>query len=340
MTSTYQTQCPRCHTIYPMPESKLGEEKARANCGKCHHTFFLNLHLVNPNKPNQDMPNNAGLSAPTHQKDTISEDDMIFDDMDGVTDDTTALNFDGDGLDDFIKKEFESPSTTPPAEDDEAWLDELLKNDDSPAIATTATAYRPRDDLSELIGVDINSYIPEAPTQESPQDILQKVNARLNHTPTQEQLLTKRSPLANLPWLVASVLLVATLGLQYAFFNQDALAKDPSKSSLLSLCGFCGFASADISAFETSYTLSDGAADHSTNFIATLKNNSGKDQLYPNLHIKVMGQAGLIGDLALAPKDYLAVEQRIITPTQDGRFMLTLDTPKDAITSISIEPFY
>lgn len=46
MTTQYKTQCPRCQTIYPMPDEKLDQPKARANCGKCHHIFFLNSHLI------------------------------------------------------------------------------------------------------------------------------------------------------------------------------------------------------------------------------------------------------------------------------------------------------
>lgn len=50
MRTQYKTQCPRCQTIYPMPNDKLNQPKARANCGKCHHTFFLNSNLIQPDE--------------------------------------------------------------------------------------------------------------------------------------------------------------------------------------------------------------------------------------------------------------------------------------------------
>lgn len=390
MSSRYKTQCPRCHTIYPMPESKLGEEKARANCGKCHHTFFLNLHIVDPNVTTVDQINAEKTAtattpvapAPVSQKvapvaaampatqiiaDDESEDivlprvptrqkkvkappaeGMIFDGMDG---DDEEVSFDSDGLDDFLNQDFDKIDNLPPVAqkvgedvgEDEAWLDELLKNDDSPAIAVSSVTHRPKDDLSDIIGEDINSLIPEAPLQDSPEAILDKVNARITaHAPTQEQILTKRGIGSTLPWVFGSVLMLALLGVQYVLFNQHSIAKNPEQANLVrTLCPFCNIIAADPTAFSTSYELSPGAADFSTNMIATLKNTSSDDQIYPNLKIRVMSEAGLIGDLALSPEEYLPFSQTIITPNQaDGRFMLTLDAPMEDIKTISIEPFY
>lgn len=268
---------------------------------------------------------------------------MIFDDMDS-DDKDNDISFNDADLSDFLKQDFENPinNTQKTADDDEAWLDELLKNDDSPSIATTPISKRPKDDLSDIIGVDINSYIPEAAAQESSEDILKKVNDRLSsHAPTQEQMLTKRSFASRLPYVVGSLLMIGLLGVQYAFFNQDVIAKDPAKASLVhGLCGFCGFNKAEPTAFTANYELTDGSADHTTNLIANIKNNSSDTQLQPNLKITVMGETGLIGDLALTPKEYLATEQHLLSPTQSSRFMLTLDAPKEAIKSINIEPFY
>lgn len=333
MSSRYQTQCPRCHTIYPMPESKLGDDKARANCGKCQHTFFLNAHLVGVQKPK--------VVAPEPKKE-ISDDEMIFDDMDGNENSGGAnINFDGDGLDDFLKQEFETTTPKPrnTADEDEAWLDELLKSDDN-SIPNTPISKRPNDDISGMIGVDVNNYIPEAPLQESPQELLNKVNERLSHAPTQEQILTKRSGAVTLGWFVGCLALLAVLGVQYAFFHQNTLNQQPDKAFLKPLCPFCTFAESNPSAFESSYQVTQGVAEHSTNMIGTLKNTSGTTQLYPHLKIKIMGKQGLIGDLALAPSEYLVGEQSLLLANQSGRFMLTLDVDPEDITTITFEPFY
>lgn len=331
MSSRYQTQCPRCHTIYPMPESKLGDEKARANCGKCQHTFFLNAHLVNANS--------AKPVAPEPKK---QDDEIIFDDTDDNSKTEVAdIHFDGDGLEEFIKQEFENTAPKPrnTADEDESWLDELLK-DDKNSIPKTVVSQRPNDDISDVIGVDIKSYIPEAPLQESPQELLKKVNERLSHAPTQEQILTKRSGKLNILWAIGCALLLAMLGMQYAFFHQNTLNQMPDKAFLKPLCPFCTFAESNPSAFEASYQIMSGTAEYSTNMIGTLKNTSSTTQLQPHLKIKIMGKQGLIGDLALASNEYLAGEQSLVLANQSSRFMLTLDVDPADITSITFEPFY
>lgn len=333
MSSRYQTQCPRCHTIYPMPESKLGEEKARANCGKCQHTFFLNAHLIDT-KPQPSKPKSQPKSP------TIPN-QVIFDDTADNGKESTEINFDGDGLEDFLKQEFETTTPKPrnTADEDESWLEDLLKSDNN-TLPSTPISKRPNDELSDVMGMDISSYIPSAPVQESTEDILEKVNRRLNHAPTQEQILTKRSGLFNVVWAVGCVILVITLGAQYAFFHQNTLNQQPDKAFLKPLCPFCNFAESNPSAFQTSYQLSHGVAEHTTNMIGTLKNTSANNQVYPNLKIRIMGKQGLIGDLALAPSEYLAGEQTLLLANQSGRFMLTLDVAVEDITTITFEPFY
>lgn len=327
MSSHHQTQCPRCHTIYPMPESKLGDQKARANCGKCQHTFFLNAHLVNANQPT---------------KPAIADDEIIFDDNMQIKDSTPEINFDGDGLDDFLKQEFETTAPKPrnTADEDESWLEDLLKDDDNTALPTAPITKRPSDDISDLIGVDINSYIPEAPIQESPQDLLKKVNERLSHAPTQEQLAKKRSLSFSLVWIVGSVLMIGLMGFQYAFFHQTTLNQQPEKAFLKNFCPVCNFAESNPSAFESSYQIAQGSAEHTTNLIGTLKNTSADQQILPNLKVRIMGANGLIGDLALAPSEYLADKQTLLLPNQSSRFMLTLDVDTEDIKTITFEPFY
>lgn len=366
MTTRYKTQCPRCHTIYPMPDSKLGEQKARANCGKCHHTFFLNSHLIDTEEAEQDTPQATQTVAPSanpanedslelpkvpirKKSKAVPAEGMIYDGMESDSDDGNAdIEFSDDDLNKFLKQEITSdmPVTAATAKDsaqqgdDEAWIKDLLKSEDV-NIPIAPVAHRPHDDLSELIDNDFHAMIPKVQDYEHPDVILKKINERLdNHAPTEEQKAKQRSPLINVFWGVGSALLLGLIGVQYTLFNADAIAKSGGDGGLLaSVCSSC-IPSADSSAFKTSYELQAGKADHTTNLIGTIKNTSGKDQLYPNIKIKVMGANGLLGDLALAPDEYLDFSQRLLTPTQDGRFMLTLDLPMDEIQSVHIEPFY
>lgn len=329
---SYKTQCPRCHTIYPMPESKLGDEKARANCGQCQHTFFLNAHLIyeeplesessshtpTPIRPTQTKPNTKAKKQNT--------DDLSVDAID---------KFINQQLNDTQNPQASSNTHQPK---DAGWLDELIKPETS-AIKHNVSG-RPNDDLSELIGADLDTLIPEVAPQESTAAIRKKINERISHSPTQEQLAKQRSWLGTLLWGVGSLLLIGLLVGQYVLFNADSLAKTDKAPLINSLCNNC-LPSVDIGVIKSGYTLRKGEADFSTDLIGVLKNTSSTDQLYPNIKITIMGKNGMIlGDLALAPKEYLATPARVISASSDGRFMLTLDADLQDIHSVSIEPFY
>lgn len=394
MTTQYKTQCPRCHTIYPMPAAQLNKPKARANCGKCHHTFFLNLHLIddkqkatentikqqpssvdvnqtNPNKQTQanqaqkqqaqkqqaqalidDTSNISVPRIPTRQKKSkpIATEGMIYDDMDSGSSDTGEVYFDDDELNAFLNQSIQNTPVAAATKNngqdnnsDEAWLDDLLK-DNSPAVEVNPVAKQAADDedISKLIGADLDSLIPEVMNHEDPETIRQKVNARLSeHAPTQEQLATKRSLSSQLLWLAGCVLMIAALAVQYVVFNQDAIAKNPTQAELVQhWCSICKLPAADTQAFKINHQLKNGSADYSTDLSGTLKNTSDAEQLYPNLRIQVMGNAGLVGDLVLSPSDYLAVYHRSLIPGQETRFLLTLDVAIKDVKSVTIEPFY
>lgn len=316
---SYKTQCPRCQTIYPMPAEKLGDDKARANCGKCRHTFFLNAHLIEETEEVDD---------PAPRRSFIRKKAKV---QDNNTDDMSM-----DGFDDFLNKET-SPSQADD-DNDEAWFDELINNDSDPAKTTPTTQHK--DDLSELIGADLDSLIPTVPdNNKKPEVIQQKINERIAHTPSQEQLLTKRSLLGQVMWGIGVLGLLGFLAGQYVFFNADGLAKTGKAAFISNLCQSC-LPSANISALTTTYSLQNGQADFTTDLIGVISNTSTTAQLYPNLKITVTGKHGLIGDLAVAPKDYLDTPQKLIGASSNGRFMLTLDAPANEIVSVTIEPFY
>lgn len=307
-----------------MPAEKIGDDKARANCGKCRHTFFLNAHLI---KETASTTPTAAATRPKKTKATGKE-NTAPDNTN--TQNNPAEQADIDDFDDFLYKE---PRQT--AKSDDEWFDQLINND---SIKTIPTA-RPNDDLSELIGADLETLIPEAPSDKNPELIRQKINERIAHTPSQEQLATKRSLMGQLMWGIGILSLVGLLAGQYVFFNRDGLAKTGKGGFISNICKTC-LPSADASVLTTSYSLQNGQADFTTDLIGVINNPSATAQLYPNLKISIMGNNGLIGDLALAPQDYLDTPQKFIGSSSNGRFMLTLDTPSQEIVSVRIEPFY
>lgn len=374
--TTHKTECPRCHTVYPMPESKLNEPKARANCGKCRHTFFLNLHIINPKTADINTKLSAKTTTTTQSSpttvsidldddDTVSipkvpikkkkpasapaDQDMIFDDMADDSSEIDEINF--DGLDDFIKQDITDykPATATKTsnthnDDDEAWLNDLLKNEDSPDIDTKSVNDRPNDDFGDILGNNYVDIIPLASYKAmDPKVLTQKAEERLARSPGQEKLAKKRSIGASLAWILGCFLLTGLLFAQYLFFNADTIAKTPQKTGFVgSLCDSlpCPKPSADTSAFEISHSIKPSQADHATDLIAIIKNTSTSDQLYPSLKITLMDKNGVAGNLAVAPSEYLNADHRLLGVNQDKRFMLTLDIDDTAITAINIEPFY
>lgn len=316
---SHKTQCPRCHTIYPMPADKLGDDKARANCGKCRHTFFLNAHLVNESTQPEPIQNNKesfihnALTRPKKPKVAPK-----------TQTNNTPDNLSMDEFDELLYKD--NASTTSPS------------NDNDPISGIPAS--HSNDDLLDLIGADLESLIPEAPANEkNPELIRKKINERIAHPPSQEQLANKRSLTGQLMWGVGILGLLGFMAGQYVFFNIDGLVKAGKANFVSSFCQSC-LPSADVGTLTTSYSLRSGQADFTTDLIGVINNTSTTAQLYPNLKITVTGQHGLIGDLAVAPKDYLDVPQKLIGASSNGRFMLTLAVPTNEIVSVTIEPFY
>lgn len=349
-----KTKCPNCQTIYPLPQSKLNDDKARATCKKCQTPFYVNQHLIDTNPPKAkaaQSQNNRTNTAKSRPKKPIASDGLIHDDMETQKDNDDFAILD-DELDSFMQQ---GGSITPTAtaaiakdsgqqtvaDNDEAWLDDLLKNDDSPNIPV-AVASKPDDDLSDIFGEDIISAIPAENIEESPEVIRQKMQARLaNKSPTQEQLIKQRSTGYYVLWSVGIVLMILLAAAQYAIFNRHAIAKNPKYASVISaLCPACYIPAADPTAFSTEYTLQKGQADFTTDMIVAIANHSPTAQIFPNLKITIQGQQGVIGELALAPSEYLEVSQLESGSGQHTRFMLTLDLALSEIEVITIEPFY
>lgn len=365
----YKTQCPHCQTTYPIPESKATDPNARAKCLNCQNKFVVSANLIKqPAEANTQntSPQNTNTQSASQQtqdkqggddkislpkipikhkktkKNTPIDDGLIHDDM--PSDDSVDLSDIDSDLDNFINQPLDTQTTQHSTQsnvqnnNDEAWLDDLLK-DNNTNIETAGANTSDDDVLSELGDEDLTALIPTAP-KENPDEILQKINQRISHSPTQEQLVTRRSSARNIAWGVGCVLMLILLGAQYVFFNGDAIAKTNNAPMVNSLCQNC-LPSADPSAFATTYRLQNLGTQ--TRMIGTLSNQSTTDQLYPNLKITLIGDTGVVGDMALAPKDYLAFPQRLIQPYQEGqdnRFMLTFNYPSDNIKAISIEPFY
>lgn len=498
MRTPYKTQCPRCKTIYPMLPEKLDNPKARANCGKCHHIFFLNANLVKDDQPfapkpvttevnttaiqkvavttpatpstseatlAQSAPQSAQpIAQPTPQPNigisqkssqTIAKlvkeqpelnathtakqtnpfaaiDALIHNNLEAQANPETVsptptqttmqvatqpvaqsvvqpttqatpsaqntvahtapqsstihntsqtlapqrhINPNAnqaipessayfDELDDFMKNDVVIPppqgkasqattdSSKESSKDDDAWFDDLLGNNKRPAgvvvdaINGKSAKSAKKDEMSDIFGEDF-AKIPtiSATATLDKKELQRRAEERLAaQSPSQEKLSKERGILGQFMWIIGSIGLLLALAVQYVIFNTDNIAKHPRQSQLLhSVCQLaaCNLPKADPNAFSSVYELQVGKADHTTYLIGTLKNESGEDQLYPNLKISVYNHNGLAGDFVATPKDYLTTEQRLLPANQGRRYMFTLvDILPSEVSKVKIEPFY
>lgn len=383
MRTQYKTQCPRCKTIYPMPAEKLDQPKARANCGKCHHTFFLNANILKPTDESfqpkpvttevnsgavQTIAQSATPTAPapsTQTAQTTPEVPPAVTVPTGIISAQQAVaNAQKQSASELLNKEkavsepAPTKTTNATPEMDYDGLDEFLKGDvvatptkqepvkaEPDPFAAVPAAPTTKQNTNNAFGSEFAKIPTAAAAKPLDKEQLQRrAEQRLaGNSPSQEKIAKQRSVFGQLMWLVGCIGLLVLMAGQYIIFNADEIAKHPSQVGILStLCQSvaCNLPKADPNAFSNAYELQAVNAD--TNLIGTLKNNSGEDQLYPNLKISVYGGNGqLLGDFVATPKDYLTTEQRLLSANQGKRYMFTLpNVMAGTVGKVNIEPFY
>lgn len=355
--SQHHTQCPHCHTTYPLPEAVLSKPNTKATCKKCNQAFVVNAHIVSKNDKPQSISIVIGANdlasgkaddfalpkIPIRQKKrqtTPITEGMIHDDM-ASDEPADSVDF-GTDIEDFLNTPTEhtpSPVTLSSSDNnriehnEDEWATNLLQ-DNKPQVEQQLVKQSPKDDLSDIIGVDLDSVIPAA------EPVVAPVTAPAPHRPTQEQLAKQRSLGYYVVWGLGCLALIGLLLAQYVYFNRYNIAKNPEQARMVGdICPNC-LPAANPASLHTDYTLKAGMADFTTDLTASITNLSNTPQLYPNLKITVLGKTGVIGTIVVAPKDYLAVEQHTLGAEQTGRFMLTLDVARSDVASVTLEPFY
>lgn len=198
--------------------------------------------------------------------------------------------------------------------DDEAWLSALLDNNATPSNSASASI----------------AQAPVAAPTPKPQ--------------TKRHASVRASLAPTLLWGFGCLLLLALLLVQYAIFNIDHLVKKPNHKNILQqVCSVipCDLPNADIDMLNisgTGFSPSKSAPNH-LDLSATLTNQSQKEQLYPNLLIQLYYHGTLVGDAAIAPKDYLLTNARLINAGTQTPILLSLGV-NDAVDQVSITPFY
>lgn len=253
-----------------------------------------------------------------------------------------------DGLDDFLKNNNPTNKIDTPAPKEsqsDEWLDELLKDEKKPAKTLVSALSRSTESPKDSIGGAFD-HIPTASSgtvldkNELQKRAIQRLHAQ---SPSHEKISKSRGILGHFMWIVGSLILLGLMVAQYIIFNADEIAKRPSQAQLIhTICNnlSCNLPKADPNAFSNAYEIQAGNGK-GANLIGTLQNNTGDNQLYPNLKVSVYGHNKFIGDFVVSPENYLTTPQRLLGANQGKRYMFTLiDVNAQDISKVQIEPFY
>lgn len=369
-----KTQCPICDALFVLPNKALDNPTAKARCKHCQSIFLVNEHLyqadLDPSTeaasgglPDQAVtaPNAAEITTPSvrpkFSKDRPNEiDEYSLGNNDWRSDTAPAIRHPNHHSCDSYqakpamnKEVYEATSV----DADAAWLDELL-DEKLPTVAgpeSQSTDHNLQEgdleagELTELLSeFGVESVTPATVTRE---EVLAKMNARLdNHRAPQRHILGP-SPIAKLFWIIGCLALGLLLFAQYVIFNVDNLVKDPGNATKLAkVCELanCSLPGADLQVLALTHinhrpSQIKSPSTHS-DILAAIVNHSNIEQLYPNLKVSIYGDQGLIGEFVAGPEDYLTPAQRMIIGEQAKLIMFTVPVKDAKIDRIDIGTFY
>lgn len=233
MAGQYKTRCPHCGAQFKISDEHLGQARGAVRCGSCLQIFQATDHFVGETPAPPSPAQNASQWQYTLDDDETSDQDhgKATDGSGGfgdseLSDSFLSLDRDGDeGLgEDF--SDMEGASRAGGSDDaDEAWAEALLEDldddEDESAPATTppprpATAATSRPDpVSE--DDDQFEFLNSTPARRH-----KVANERLDYMAPPPS-----GPAVALKWALLSVLALAVLAGQYAFFHFDTLARSP-----------------------------------------------------------------------------------------------------------------
>lgn len=216
---------------------------------------------------------------------------------------------------------------------DNSWLEQLLeeqnKNEDTLPDDT---------DLSQLLlemGVPIKDEDNEA------------LEERIKESQAKFVPSASKHSVASLLWTLGCLVLALLLFAQYVIFNLETLVKNPVHAQRLqAICSVaaCSLPSADLTAFTiTDSTHNSSRIQNTATFSdvsATLRNQSDKAQLYPNVKVRVYGANDLLGEFIATPTDYLLSKQHYLAANSEQKLLFTIPVANAQIREVAISPLY
>ena len=382
------TRCPACQHTFSLIEQQLELKSGYARCGNCQTIFSAIDNLVAPLQTSLTPLSNSALTSPNAQIDKSATDEppLLFDDHAGLdetgnlvrlvrvaapdkkqqvaksrhpriasahqakselTDFEIIENF--DTVISAKPGEFFQPPASEKEADDEAWLTQLLEEDnkkyDQSQIADTklTTINRQSHDVTamlEELGIETNYETP--PTTNEYQ---QKLEERLASQVASQKREPTHSLGMTLVWLIGSLLLALSLWVQYTLFNVNDLVKDPQKANQIQrLCAVVGchppLAKPELIDVNTLTLNAAKTNAKQSDLVFALKNTAQQPVLLPNLTFTLRSGNQTHAQFVLTPEQYADKSSTMILAGQIIAVKLRIDYPKNKFEQVNIDVFY
>lgn len=347
--SLHQTQCPNCHHDFTITDEQLSEKLGFVRCAHCK-TVFSALEEQADAEDNTtttliaDCPTNDAISN-TKNKLTSSRkagknDFSIMDDFDSVTTTASTPVF-----------SHHAASKEDPNEDT-AWLEQLLQDADvsEQTDATTPTAAASKNPTSQNDFSNVLNQLEVEVDYEHQADqtvYRKKMAQRFDQQASSQHKGATHSVGMSLIWFFGSVLLLLTLGIQYAIFNINSLVSSPSTArqlnqlvQRLSLPYHLPMADPKLIDVQILKLAGSPKANQQSDLTFTLTNTTDNHLVYPSLKISLRSDHTVHAQTILTPNDYVETGNHYLMPHQIKPIKLRVDFPNSQSQQANIEPFY
>lgn len=312
------TRCPACATHFRVTPEQLKARSGRVRCGECQHVFnALDTLIEEPKLVVSPSATESVLTPPAAP---------------------------------------ELPTTAPA----DAWIPEFAVSpaptfEPEPRVPEEAAAPEPEPEL-ELTGVDASSPAPGEPgeLEGPPEPVAVEAPATIPEAPPSdwsETFPAEPPPPRRWPWVIASLLALAALGVQalLAFRVELAVLMPETRPAL---AGLCKLANCDVGlptkvalvGIEASDLHPDNARKGQLTLTATLKNRAPFAQAFPHLELTLTDTADkAIARKVMAPADYLPPKTMLaqgMPANADVAFAVSVDPGELAASGYRLYLFY
>jgi predicted Zn finger-like uncharacterized protein len=345
-----QTRCPHCETLFRVTDSQLASAYGYVRCGVCEEVF--NVYSDDGSLADETSTETV-LADETIDENAVVQESAFHDPDDQVPTEDGSIELRSDLS--------ESESITEDSEDNladdslEGYEDsqpedieyEKLELSEQTDELTTGSASEDRfldedfsDDPTRQVGHSVDSASPSEKKYDDSYDLFDDRDDSRDHVVPEEFRSgygdDHSSTLTTVLWSTGILFLIATLFLEYIWFNRDDYARIPQvQAEIEKLCQQFDCDDISLRVPDRIELVSRNVYSHPNNndgliVDITMKNNAAFAQPYPVLKIEFSNIRGkVIASRNFLPREYLSIVQ------QNTESVATL--PPDTSSSITLE---